>query len=64
LDKDFGELAFKRGIGTDMGIVMVRVHPALPEAVASLAVAVFEGEEIIGEFVVAEPGWQRRRSLR
>jgi predicted nuclease of predicted toxin-antitoxin system len=39
-DKDFGELAFLRGLPADCGIILFRVEPWSPEELAAIAVEV------------------------
>ena len=38
-DKDFGELAYRRGLPSDCGIILFRLTPQTPEEVAAFALA-------------------------
>jgi predicted nuclease of predicted toxin-antitoxin system len=62
-DKDFGELAFRRGLPASSGIVLLRVAP-VPGRVTELARKVFgEHADFRGKFVVVEEGRMRERPL-
>lgn len=64
LDKDFGEIAFRKGLPATSGIVLLRVSPPLPAQVAKLATRLFSGETCFqGEFIVADEKRLRRRFL-
>ncbi len=52
-DKDFGELAYRRGLPADCGIVLFRITPQTPDEVAALAVAAIR----------SQPDWSRRFSV-
>ena len=39
LDKDFGELVYRRSLRSDFGIVLFRIAPQTPAEIAALAVA-------------------------
>ena len=43
-DKDFGELAYRRGLPADCGIVLFRITPQTPEEVAVLAVTAIKSQ--------------------
>jgi predicted nuclease of predicted toxin-antitoxin system len=54
-DKDFGELAFRIGLSAGVGVVLFRLAPTSPEAVARLAVAALESRtDWAGHFSVVE----------
>jgi predicted nuclease of predicted toxin-antitoxin system len=38
-DKDFGELAYRRGLPADCGIILFRITPQAPDEVAAIAIA-------------------------
>jgi predicted nuclease of predicted toxin-antitoxin system len=62
-DKDFGELAFRRGLPATSGIVLFRVAP-VPDSVAELAGKAFrDNVDFRGKFVVVEDGRVRERPL-
>jgi predicted nuclease of predicted toxin-antitoxin system len=63
-DKDFGELARAASLGSDCGIVLVRItaQPG-PAAAASLADVVLSRTDWVGHFSVIEPGRIRMRAL-
>ena len=46
-DKDFGELAYRRGLPSDCGIILFRLTPQSPDEVAALALAA----------VASQPSW-------
>ena len=43
-DKDFGELAYRRGLPSDCGIILFRLTPQTPGEVASLALAAINSQ--------------------
>lgn len=43
-DKDFGELAYRRSLPADCGIILFRITPQTPEEVATLAVAAIRSQ--------------------
>lgn len=54
-DKDFGELAFRLGIGTAAGIILVRVRRERPGSLARSIVAALESRsDWAGHFSVIE----------
>ena len=63
-DKDFGELVFRLGRDASRGVILCRLPPGPPEAVAGFVARVFE---LVGDrtgcFVVAEPTRVRIRAL-
>lgn len=62
-DKDFGELAFRRGLPATSGVVLLRVAP-VPSLVTELAKkALSEHADFRGKFVVVEEGRIRERPL-
>jgi predicted nuclease of predicted toxin-antitoxin system len=62
-DKDFGELAFHRGLPAPCGIVLFRVPP-VPGLVTEYARRVLDAEvDCRGLFVVVEEGRVRERPL-
>jgi predicted nuclease of predicted toxin-antitoxin system len=62
-DKDFGELAFRRGLPATSGIVLLRLLP-IPSLVAEFArKALGEHSDFRGKFVVVEEGRIRERPL-
>lgn len=64
-DKDFGELAFRRGAAAESGVVLFRISTGSPEAVARIAVAVFQNrDDWSGTFAVVEDGRIRIRSVK
>ena len=63
-DKDFGELAFLRGARASRGVVLFRVPPASPAALASLVVMTLGSRsDWEDNFTVVEPGRLRMRRL-
>jgi hypothetical protein len=44
-DKDFGELAFRRGLSSPAGIILFRIKAPSAAHVAEVAVAVLEGRD-------------------
>ena len=62
-DKDFGELAFRRGLPATSGVVLLRVTP-VPSLVTELARKAFSAHtDFRGKFVVVEEGRIRERTL-
>jgi predicted nuclease of predicted toxin-antitoxin system len=56
-DKDFGELAFRRGLPAECGIILFRVSPRSPEEVAAIAVATLAlRTDWAGSFTVVRRG--------
>jgi predicted nuclease of predicted toxin-antitoxin system len=54
-DKDFGELAFRRGLSSPAGIILFRIKAPSPAHVARVVVAVLEGRtDWPGHFSVIE----------
>ena len=54
-DKDFGELAFRRGLSSPAGIVLFRIKAPSAAHVAEVAVTVLEGrDDWAGHFSVIE----------
>ncbi len=63
-DKDFGELAFRRGLFSPAGIILFRIKAPSPVHVAQVAVAVLEGRtDWAGHFSVIEEGRVRMTPL-
>jgi hypothetical protein len=63
LDKDFGELAFRRGLPATCGIVLFR-FPADPELITAQAIRVLPiDSDFTGRFVVVEVDRLRERPL-
>jgi predicted nuclease of predicted toxin-antitoxin system len=63
-DKDFGELAFRRGLFSPAGIILFRIKASSPEHVAQVAVAVLEERsDWAGHFSVIEEGRVRMSPL-
>jgi predicted nuclease of predicted toxin-antitoxin system len=63
-DKDFGELAFRRGVPGECGIVLFRVATESPEEAAAVALAVLcSGKDWPGHFSVVTPRGIRVRRL-
>jgi predicted nuclease of predicted toxin-antitoxin system len=62
-DKDFGELAFRRGLPADCGIVLLRLSP-IPDLVAKQILKALASEATLqGRFVVIEGDRIRERAL-
>ena len=63
LDKDFGELAFHRGLPASCGIVLLRIPP-VPGLVTEYVRKVFDSKvDYRGLFIVVEEGRIRERPL-
>jgi predicted nuclease of predicted toxin-antitoxin system len=63
-DKDFGELAFNRGLPVECGVVLLRLPP-IPELVGAQVIRALEtGVVAAGRFVVIEPERVRERPSR
>lgn len=63
-DKDFGELAFKRGLPSASGIVLFRLSMSPPRPGIDRVVAVIRSRpDWSGSFWVVEPGRIRERPL-
>ena len=43
-DKDFGELAFRRGLPADCGVILFRLVPQIPAEAATIAVAAIKSQ--------------------
>lgn len=64
LDKDFGELVFRRGASASPGVILFRIALLSPAAVAKEVVAVISSRTgWAGHFSVVEPGLLRMRQL-
>lgn len=62
-DKDFGELAFRRGLPAECGIVLLRLAPVPDVVAAHVLRAIASGVSIVGRFVVIEDDRIRERVL-
>ena len=63
-DRDFGELAFRRGLFSPAGIILFRIKAPSPARVAQVVVAVLEGRtDWAGHFSVIEEGRVRMTPL-
>jgi predicted nuclease of predicted toxin-antitoxin system len=63
-DKDFGELAFRRGADASAGVVLFRVTLSSPEQAAAIAVLALSSDlSWIGHFAVVEDDRVRLRPL-
>lgn len=63
-DKDFGELAFRRGLAASVGVVLFRITLTSPEHAVRAAVAAFASRaDWIGQFAVVEDDRIRLRAL-
>lgn len=63
-DKDFGELAFHRGLAASVGIVLFRITLTSPEHAVRVALAAFASRaEWAGQFAVVEDDRIRLRAL-
>lgn len=63
-DKDFGELAFRRGLPAISGVVLVRIESPSPSQLAERVAAALESrKDWTGRFSVIEPDRVRMRQL-
>lgn len=63
-DKDFGELAYRRGLPAGCGIVLFRITSQTPDEIAALAVAAIGSQpDWSGRFSVVTPQRIRVRPL-
>lgn len=63
-DKDFGELAFRRGADASAGVVLFRITLSSPEQAAAIAVLALSSDlNWIGHFAVVEDDRVRLRPL-
>jgi hypothetical protein len=63
-DKDFGELAFRRGLAASVGVVLFRITLTSPEHAVRAAVAAFASRaDWTGQFAVVEDDRIRLRAL-
>lgn len=63
-DKDFGELAFRAGLPVSCGVILLRITPVAPSAVAHLSVRTLRmRDDWAGHFSVVEDARLRMRSL-
>jgi predicted nuclease of predicted toxin-antitoxin system len=63
-DKDFGELAYRRGLPAGCGIVLFRITPQSPDEIAALAVAAIGSQpDWSGCFIVVTRERIRMRPL-
>jgi predicted nuclease of predicted toxin-antitoxin system len=63
-DKDFGELAFRRGLAASVGVVLFRITLTSPEHAVQAAVAAFTSRaDWTGQFAVVEDDRIRLRAL-
>lgn len=60
-DKDFGELAFGRGLPTDCGVVLLRLPPIPTQVAGQIVRALETGVVAAGKFVVIETDRVRER---
>jgi hypothetical protein len=64
LDKDFGELVFRRGLSAGIAVVLFRDLPGSPEAITEIAMSLIESHaEMAGAFYVVTRDRVRVRSL-
>jgi len=64
-DKDFGELAFHRGLAANSGVILFRVPQDRPDEITAAALAVVEmRQEWTGLFAVVTPRGVRIRTIR
>ncbi len=64
LDKDFGEMTFRRGLFAPAGIILFRLRTSSPARFAQIAVAVLESRnDWSGNFSVVEEGRIRMTPL-
>jgi predicted nuclease of predicted toxin-antitoxin system len=63
-DKDFGELAFRRGLAASVGVVLFRITLTSPDHAVRAAVAAFASRaDWTGQFAVVEDDRIRLRAL-
>jgi predicted nuclease of predicted toxin-antitoxin system len=63
-DKDFGELAFRYGLPSECGVILIRLSEASREADIQRVLEVLESrQDLAGHFSVAEYGRIRMRPL-
>jgi predicted nuclease of predicted toxin-antitoxin system len=63
-DKDFGELAFRRGLAASVGVVLFRITLPSPDHAVRVAVAAFASRtDWAGQFAVVEDDRIRLRAL-
>ena len=63
-DKDFGELAFRRGLAASVGVVLFRITLTSPDHAVRSAVAAFASRaDWTGQFAVVEDDRIRLRAL-
>jgi predicted nuclease of predicted toxin-antitoxin system len=60
-DKDFGELAFSRGLPSDCGVVLLRLPPVPAQVAGQIVRALETGVVAAGKFVVIEADRVRER---
>lgn len=64
LDRDYGELVFRRRLPNPPGVIYMRLVPQTPTDPAEVLQSLFEqGIEITGHFLVVERDHIRRRPL-
>lgn len=63
-DKDFGELAWRDGLGAGCGVVLFRIPmPSASSVGRDLAARLAERSDLEGHFSVIEPGRVRMRAM-
>jgi predicted nuclease of predicted toxin-antitoxin system len=63
-DKDFGELAFRRGLAASVGVVLFRITLTSPDHAVRVAVAAFASRaDWTGQFAIVEDDRIRLRTL-
>ena len=63
-DKDFGELAYHRGLPSECGVVLFRILSQSPEEIAALALSTIRSQPTwIGQFSVVTRTRVRMRPL-
>ncbi len=64
LDKDFGELVYRKGAACSSGVILFRLGAPSPQWVtAQITAAVLAREDWLGMFTVVEPGRVRMTPL-
>jgi len=67
LDKDFGELVFRRGMSNECGVILFRLDSESPEVFCKIVTSALEllnnQDKLTGNFVVVEQGRIRLRSI-